>query len=90
MKLLAAVILTLAIPGLAQQPITWRFDNLARIGGAQVATIGNPQVVETPIGKAIHFEGHGNPNPTDPERQPHRRRALSQHRATLRRRHLYL
>jgi len=71
MKLLAAAILTLAIPSLAvvsqaQQPITWRFDNLTKISGAQVTTIGTPQVVDTPIGKAIHFEGHGNTS-TDPQ-----------------------
>ncbi len=64
MKLLAAAIIALAVPSLAvlahaQQAVTWRFDNLTRIGGAQVTTIGTPQVVDTPIGKAIHFEGRG-------------------------------
>jgi len=71
MKLLAAAILTLAIPSLAvvtqaQQPMAWRFDNLTKIGGTQVSTVGTPQVVDTPIGKAIHFEGHGNTS-TDPQ-----------------------
>jgi hypothetical protein len=64
MKLLATAIIALAIPALvvghAQQAVTWRFDNLTRIGDAQVITIGNPQVVDTSIGKAIHFEGRGN------------------------------
>lgn len=59
MKLLAAM-LAIAIPAVAQQAITWRFDNLTRIGNAPVTTIGNPQLVETSIGKAIHFEGRGN------------------------------
>ncbi len=73
MKLLAAAMLTLAIPGLAvpghaQQAITWRFDNLTNIGGSPVTTVGNPQVVNTPIGNAIHFEGHGSTNSTSPER----------------------
>ena len=71
MKLLAAAILTLAIPSLAvvtqaQQPMAWRFDNLTKIGGTQVTTVGTTQVVDTPIGKAIHFEGHGNTS-TDPQ-----------------------
>ena len=70
MKLLAAAILTLAIPSLAvvtqAQQTTWRFDNLTKIGGTQVSTVGTPQVVDTPIGKAIHFEGHGNTS-TDPQ-----------------------
>ncbi|HTV07628.1 MAG TPA: LamG-like jellyroll fold domain-containing protein [Candidatus Aquilonibacter sp.] len=73
MKLVAAAaILALAVPALAvvghaEQAVTWRFDNLSGIGGAQVTTVGNPKVVDTPIGKAIHFEGHGNPDPNNPE-----------------------
>ena len=67
MKLLAAAILTLAVPCLAQQAITWRFDNLTKIGNTQVTTVGNPQVVDTPIGAAIHFEGHGNTNSSNPQ-----------------------
>ena len=67
MRLLAAAIVTLAVPCLAQQAITWRFDNLTRIGDAKITTVGKPQVVETPIGKAIHFEGRGNTNGSNPE-----------------------
>lgn len=72
MKLLAAAVIalaipTVAVPGLAQQAITWRFDNLTRIGGAQITTVGNPQLVDTPIGKAIHFEGRGNTNSNNPQ-----------------------
>ena len=72
MKLLAAALLTLALPVLAsssfaQQSTTWRFDNLTKIGNAQVTAVGNPQVVNTPIGKAIHFEGRGDPTPGKPE-----------------------
>lgn len=71
MKVLAIAILTLAVPclivrGHAQQPIAWRFDNLTRIGNAQVITVGNPQLIDTSIGKAIHFEGRGNTSSTDP------------------------
>lgn len=64
MKLLAAVIFAFAVPGfavagLAQQAVTWRFDNLTKIGDAEVTTVGEPRLVETPMGKAIHFEGRG-------------------------------
>jgi Concanavalin A-like lectin/glucanases superfamily len=67
MKYLAAAIIALAVPALAQQSITWRFDSLAKIGGAQVTAVGNPQLIDTSIGRAIHFEGHGNTNPGKPE-----------------------
>lgn len=67
MKLLAAAIITLALPALAQQAVTWRFDNLNKIGGTQVTIVGTPQVVDTSIGKAIHFEGHGNTNSGSPQ-----------------------
>jgi Concanavalin A-like lectin/glucanases superfamily len=64
MKLLAAALIALAIP-VAPPSIIWRFDNLTSIGGARVTTIGNPQVIDTPIGKAIHFEGRGDTNSSD-------------------------
>ncbi|HTH53100.1 MAG TPA: LamG-like jellyroll fold domain-containing protein [Edaphobacter sp.] len=67
MKLLAIAIILFAVPGLAQQANTWRFDNLIKIGDAQVTTLGNPQVVDTPIGKAIHFEGRGITDSSNPE-----------------------
>jgi len=58
-----ALILTVALlstlPAAAQQPVVWRFDNLTSIGGAHVTTLGSPAVVDTNLGKAIHFEGHG-------------------------------
>lgn len=58
MRLIAAALLTFAVPAFAQQT-TWRFDNLQKIGGATVTTVGKPQVVDTPAGKAVHFEGSG-------------------------------
>jgi hypothetical protein len=67
MKLLAPAFLLFAIPAMAQQSITWRFDNLTQIGGAQVTLVGSPKVLDTPIGKAVHFEGRGNPTPGKPE-----------------------
>ncbi len=37
----------------------WNLDNLETIGGHSVTVLGNPQVVETEIGKAIQFDGDG-------------------------------
>jgi len=35
----------------------WTFDRLDRIGGHQPTVLGNPRVVDTPVGKAIEFDG---------------------------------
>jgi hypothetical protein len=53
--LLALALLTPALA--AQQPITWRFDNLTNISGNATTVIGAPKVVDTDLGKAIHFAG---------------------------------
>lgn len=57
MKIFAALLTLLALSAHAQQPVTWRFDNLAGIGGAHATTVGAPTLVSTDIGKAIHFNG---------------------------------
>ncbi len=36
---------------------TWRFDDLAKLGGHATKVFGHPQVIETPMGKAIAFNG---------------------------------
>jgi hypothetical protein len=36
---------------------TWTFDRLDKIGGLPVKVEGNPKVVDTPVGKAIEFDG---------------------------------
>ncbi len=41
----------------AQEQVVWRFDNLERIGGHVVTVEGNPEVVDTPLGKAVEFDG---------------------------------
>ena len=54
------LLLTLALitPTLsAQQSITWRFDDVAKIGGNATTIVGAPKVVTTDLGKAIHFQG---------------------------------
>ena len=35
----------------------WRFDRLERIGGHATTIQGQPRVIETPIGKAVEFDG---------------------------------
>jgi hypothetical protein len=37
--------------------VTWRFDNLQKIGGHPVTVLGDPKVIDTPAGKAIQFDG---------------------------------
>src|SRR5262249_40923886 len=36
---------------------TWVFDSLERIGGAPVTVEGHPRIIESPLGKAIEFNG---------------------------------
>lgn len=35
----------------------WRFDNLENIAGHAVETVGHPELIDTPAGKAVHFNG---------------------------------
>jgi hypothetical protein len=37
--------------------VTWRFDNTANIGGFQAHVEGSPALVDSPIGKALQFDG---------------------------------
>jgi len=53
-----------AMPAMAQAgkktaPHTkiWRFDRTDRIGGLPTQVFGDPQVIETPYGKAVQFNG---------------------------------
>jgi hypothetical protein len=59
--LFLALIVTAAISVLygadAPKQITWTFDRLDKIGGLPVKVEGNPKVVDTPVGKAIEFDG---------------------------------
>jgi hypothetical protein len=41
----------------ALRQVTWTFDRLDKIGGLPVKVEGNPKVVDTPVGKAIEFDG---------------------------------
>src|SRR5438128_1966313 len=35
----------------------WTFDRLDRIGGHKTTVLGDPRLVDTPVGKAIEFDG---------------------------------
>jgi len=54
---LLALVLFQPILALAQQPVVWRFDNLTEIHGVPPTILGSPKIVDTELGKAIHFEG---------------------------------
>jgi hypothetical protein len=60
--ILALTSLAVAAFALAQPPAgpeveVWTFDRLDRIGGHPTTVLGNPRVIETPIGSAIEFDG---------------------------------
>jgi hypothetical protein len=42
-------------PAVAQE--TWHFDNTASVGGHAIKVLGHPQVINTPMGKAVAFNG---------------------------------
>jgi hypothetical protein len=42
--------------GLADQEV-WTFDRLDQIGGHPTTVLGRPHVIDTPVGKAIEFNG---------------------------------
>jgi len=35
----------------------WTFDRLDRIGGHTTTALGDPRVVQTPVGRAVEFDG---------------------------------
>ena len=39
--------------------VVWNIDNLDSIGGKAVEVVGNPTVVDTPVGKGLAFDGEG-------------------------------
>jgi hypothetical protein len=63
MMRMAAVLMfgmAMGVAGIAQETakqVTWRFDNMAALGGHATKVLGHPQVIETPMGKAIAFNG---------------------------------
>ena len=55
-SLLAIAAASLTI-GAADDVEIWNFDRLDRIGGHPTTVMGDPRVVDTPVGKAIEFDG---------------------------------
>ncbi len=64
--MLPVLLLLAAVPtAIAQGPAAptapgaqiWRFDRLDSIGGFTTQVLGHPQIIETPYGKAIQFNG---------------------------------
>jgi hypothetical protein len=59
-SLVGLVMLGVLTSAWAQEPakqVTWRFDDTASLGGHATKVLGHPQVIETPMGKAIAFNG---------------------------------
>ena len=59
----AAMVCVSAAGGTAREPqrsgVTWRFDNLQRVGGHALTVAGKPSAIDTEIGPAIKFDGTG-------------------------------
>jgi Concanavalin A-like lectin/glucanases superfamily len=53
----AAVILVWTALAAADDVELWTFDRLDRLGGHATTVLGHPRVADTPVGKAIEFDG---------------------------------
>ncbi len=60
-SLIVVALLIAGAGGIAAQngprQTTWTFDHLDKVGGLPVKAEGNPKIVETPLGKAVEFDG---------------------------------
>jgi hypothetical protein len=41
----------------AAEPVVWIFDRLGNIGGHSTTVLGRPRVIDSPVGKAVEFDG---------------------------------
>jgi hypothetical protein len=41
----------------SEKQVTWRFEDTASLGGHATKVLGHPKVIETPMGKAIDYDG---------------------------------
>jgi hypothetical protein len=57
MRALPLCALLLAAAGNAADQETWTFDRIDRIGGHNVSVLGRPRVIDSPVGKAVEFNG---------------------------------
>ena len=53
----ALLIASLFTLPLGAQQETWTFDSLESLGGHAVEVLGDPQLVDSPLGRAIEFDG---------------------------------
>ena len=56
LAVVAAALCALAF-GQVDPADVWTFDRLDRVGGHATTIQGNPRLIETPIGKAVEFDG---------------------------------
>jgi putative heme-binding domain-containing protein len=45
--------------GAREQAVVWIFDRLENIGGHRTTVLGRPRVIDSPVGKALEFDGVG-------------------------------
>lgn len=55
------VVTAVGNPAPADEPdqVVWNFDRLDQIGGNSVEVVGHPHVIDSPVGKALEFDGVG-------------------------------
>lgn len=51
------VLAAVSVSILSAQSETWMFDALEQLGGHAVSVEGDPKVIDTPLGKAVEFDG---------------------------------
>ena len=47
----------LALQPQPSAPVEWTLDSLTRVGGHGATLAGNPRLVDTPVGRAVEFDG---------------------------------
>ena len=57
LKMAVAVLAVSAVSSACAEQSTWRFDNLKQVGGMAPKVEGSPQMVTSPVGKAVQFNG---------------------------------
>src|SRR5580700_1815706 len=56
-SLFVFVLMTAFAPPADPPSATWTFDHTDRIGGHTTTLLGHPRVIDSPVGKAIEFNG---------------------------------
>ncbi len=57
--LIAADLLAMCAADAKPKQITWTFDRLDKIGGVATTVEGHPKIIDSPVGKAVEFDGVG-------------------------------